>query len=148
MALTPNQLADDYKILGEEKYTFFLLACKISAKSVQQKRRYCCLKFRPIFKKRAMFQFWGKIQVFGAISLKLFSNIDYILIDLKSKKNLKNLVVFFIFWLKKQKIMFQNLGVVFKKGQFKENIKINGAYLMNLLPLSVPTYFQNFKGVH
>ena len=35
MALTPNQLTDDCKILGEEKYAFFLLACKISAKSVQ-----------------------------------------------------------------------------------------------------------------
>ena len=34
-ALTPNELTDDYKILGEEKYAFFLLACKISAKSVQ-----------------------------------------------------------------------------------------------------------------
>ena len=35
MALTPNQLADDYKVWGEEKNTFFLLECKISAKSVQ-----------------------------------------------------------------------------------------------------------------
>ena len=35
VALTPNELMDDYEILGEEKYAFFLLACKISAKSVQ-----------------------------------------------------------------------------------------------------------------
>ena len=35
VALTPNELTDDYKILGEEKYAFFLLACKISAKSVK-----------------------------------------------------------------------------------------------------------------
>ena len=37
--LTPNELMDDYKILGEEKYAFFLLACKISAKSVHTAER-------------------------------------------------------------------------------------------------------------
>ena len=35
VALMPNELTDDYKILGEEKYAFFLLAWKISAKSAQ-----------------------------------------------------------------------------------------------------------------
>ena len=35
VALTQNELTDCYKILGEENYAFFLLACKISAKSVQ-----------------------------------------------------------------------------------------------------------------
>ena len=35
VALTPNLSTNDYKILGKEKYAFFLFACKISAKSVQ-----------------------------------------------------------------------------------------------------------------
>ena len=35
VVLTPNELTDDNKNLGEEKYAFFLLACKISAKSVK-----------------------------------------------------------------------------------------------------------------
>jgi len=35
VTLTPNKLTDRYKILGEGKYVFSPLACKISAKSVQ-----------------------------------------------------------------------------------------------------------------
>ena len=37
--------------------------------------------------------------------------------------------VFFIFWPKNQKIESQNLGLILKKGLFKENIKIMGAHL-------------------
>ena len=31
VALTRNELTDCYKILGEENYAFFLLACKIGS---------------------------------------------------------------------------------------------------------------------
>ena len=116
VALTPNELTYRYKILGKEKYAFFLLACKISAKSVQQKRRYCRLKSRPIFKKRAMFQFWGKNCVFLSWKSEIgFTHLFYPHLPKKTKK-LKKINVFFIFWDQKNKNQPSKFRPDFQKG--------------------------------
>ena len=74
-------------------------------------------------------------------------NFNFTLIQAKNKKKLKKSGIFFFFWPKKQKIESQNLGLIFEKSLFKENIEIKGPYLRNLLLSSVPTYSQTFKGV-
>ena len=53
----------------------------------------------------------------------------------------------FLSFRKKKKIELQNLGFIFIKSQFKENIKIIGAHLVNQLSSRAPTYIQTFRGV-
>ena len=59
---------------------------------------------------------WGKILVFWARSLKLILDVYFTFIYSKNKKNWKKSQVFSIFWVKKQKIDFQNQDLIFKKG--------------------------------
>ena len=95
-----------------------------------------------------MFQFWGKILVFWARSLKLILNIYSTLIHPKSKKIWKNLMFFSFFGQKTKKLSFKIWTWFSKKANSRKTLKYLAPTWWNQLSLRVTTYTQTFRGVH
>ena len=95
-----------------------------------------------------MFQFWGKILVFWARSLKFILNIYSTLIHPKSKKIWKNPLFFSVFGQKTKKLSFKIWTWFSKRVNSRKTLKFLAPTWWNQLSLRVTTYTQTFRGVH